>query len=71
MRALLGRLADRHGLISVIMLLLAVMFVAACQTLALPPVGRHDRLATAFPPASDEIEASAIEQRVGLPGEAS
>ena len=36
---LLGRLADRHGLVSVIFLLLAVMIVAACQTLALPPAG--------------------------------
>src|SRR4029077_3337987 len=33
---LLGRIADRHGLGSVIFLLLAVMIVAACQTLALP-----------------------------------
>ena len=45
---LLGRLADRAGLVSVVILLLAVMFVAACQTLALPPVAgtidTHDRV---------------------------
>jgi FSR family fosmidomycin resistance protein-like MFS transporter len=40
---LLGRLGDRHGLESVLILLLALMVVAACQTLALPPAGRHDR----------------------------
>jgi FSR family fosmidomycin resistance protein-like MFS transporter len=41
---LLGRLADRHGLVSVIFLLLAVMVVAACQTLLLPQPGRHRRV---------------------------
>ena len=43
---LLGRLADRHGLFSVICLLLAVMVVAAFQTLALaetrPPRSPRD-----------------------------
>ena len=41
---LLGRLADRHGLLSVVVLLLGVMTVAACQTLALPRPGRHHRV---------------------------
>jgi MFS transporter, FSR family, fosmidomycin resistance protein len=42
---LLGRLGDRYGLFRVIVVLIALMVVAACQTLALPPAGRHDRLA--------------------------
>ena len=35
----LGRLADRHGLETVLLLLLAVAGLAAAQTLALPPAG--------------------------------
>jgi FSR family fosmidomycin resistance protein-like MFS transporter len=66
---LLGRLADRRGLASVVLLLLALMIVATCQTLALPPPGRHDRLITEIPPTPVELEDNANEQRVGLPGE--
>jgi FSR family fosmidomycin resistance protein-like MFS transporter len=40
---LLGRLADRYGLQSVVFLLLAVMIAATGQTLLLPAPGRHNR----------------------------
>jgi MFS transporter, FSR family, fosmidomycin resistance protein len=66
---LLGRLADRHGLDSVVMLLLAVMILAACQTLALPPAGRHDRLMTELPAMPGDVEANATEEHVRLAGE--
>jgi FSR family fosmidomycin resistance protein-like MFS transporter len=42
---LLGRLGQRYGLFSVIIVLIALMIVAACQALALPPAGRHERRA--------------------------
>ncbi len=38
----LGRLADRHGLETVLLLLLAVLALAAAQTWALPPAGARD-----------------------------
>jgi MFS transporter, FSR family, fosmidomycin resistance protein len=66
---LLGRLADRHGLVSVVFLLLTVMIAAAFQTLALPPAGRHDQPMAEFP-AAVEVGAIANEERVALPGEA-
>jgi FSR family fosmidomycin resistance protein-like MFS transporter len=59
---LLGRLADRHGLETVIFLLLAVMIVAACQTLALPQPGRHDRVSTELTTTAVEVEAVASSQ---------
>lgn len=67
---LLGRLGDRYGLVSVIFLLLAVMIVAACQTLALPPAGRHDRLEIEHPATPLVVEAIGGEERVGRAGEA-
>jgi FSR family fosmidomycin resistance protein-like MFS transporter len=66
---LLGRLADRHGLVSVVVLLLAVMVVAACQTLALPQEGRHDRLMAESTVSPFERGAKMNEERVGLPSE--
>lgn len=47
---LLGRLADRHGMGVVVMILLGLLAMAAAQTYALPAVGRH-RTA----PAPDEL----------------
>jgi MFS transporter, FSR family, fosmidomycin resistance protein len=38
---LLGRLADRHGMGVVVTILLGLLAMAAAQTYALPPVGRH------------------------------
>jgi MFS transporter, FSR family, fosmidomycin resistance protein len=67
---LLGRLADRHGLVSVVILLLGVMILATCQTLALPQAGRHDQSITEFPLAPVDAAAMANEERIALPGEA-
>jgi FSR family fosmidomycin resistance protein-like MFS transporter len=38
---LLGRLGDRYGMGIVVMILLGLLVMAAAQTYALPPVGRH------------------------------
>ena len=38
---LLGRLADRHGMVVVVTVLLALLAIAAAQTFALPPAGRR------------------------------
>ena len=67
---LLGRLADRHGLANVILLLLAVMVVAACQTLALPPVGRHDRRESERRATSLVAEAVGTDEQVAPAGDA-
>jgi FSR family fosmidomycin resistance protein-like MFS transporter len=53
---LLGRLADRHGLPSVVTLLLAVLIVAAGQTFALPKAARRDRLTAECPGKTVEFE---------------
>ncbi len=55
---LLGRLADRYGLMSVVFLLLAVMIIATCQTLALPPACRHSREVAV--PRTDEPECEEV-----------
>jgi MFS transporter, FSR family, fosmidomycin resistance protein len=48
---LLGRLADRHGLSSVLFVLLALLAMATVQTLALPPAGRRSPRDTVAPPS--------------------
>ncbi len=65
---LLGRLGDRHGLGSVVFLLLALMIVAACQTLALPPAGRHHRSEFEQPATNIMIETLGNEKRIGPAG---
>ena len=60
----LGRLGDRYGLFSVIVVLIALMVVAVCQTLALPPAGRHHRRAAQVAAAPDRAETVASVERV-------
>jgi FSR family fosmidomycin resistance protein-like MFS transporter len=56
---LLGQVADRHGLDSVLVLLWALLTVAAAQTWALPPAGHRDereRKPEALAVAADSLE---------------
>jgi FSR family fosmidomycin resistance protein-like MFS transporter len=48
---LLGRIADRYGMGLVVAILLAMLAMAAAQTYALPPVGRHKP-----DPARDDLD---------------
>ena len=65
MAPLLGRLGDRYGLFSVIIVLITLMIVAACQALALSPAGRHGRRAAEASAASDMGQTVASGERVG------
>ena len=47
-------------------LLLAVMFAAACQTLALPRAGRHDRHMAETGTIPVTVDAAANEDRIGV-----
>jgi FSR family fosmidomycin resistance protein-like MFS transporter len=62
---LLGRLADRYGLVSVVGVLVALMIVATCQTLVLPPPGRHDRGEVEAADAPERGQTVASGERVG------
>ncbi len=66
---LLGRLGDRYGLISVLLLLVALMIAATGQTLALPRAGRHHRLENDVAEPCLAVEESESEEGVGRPVE--